>query len=190
MALRCYGLFSVGSTIKTLNATRSTLVYCVCQTRSLVGGHQAHAVRLNRPRPVPGFSGKRHLNRPAKPGTCSDLSEYQHPLRGLNLQTLVCCAPKPETSLEVIRRTPCGLCRPVGASTGRGLSRFFGEAASQQAGEAGISTSPLGGVSTSATRSQPSTLYVAHPNPKPLWRLSGARRASQQAAKRHLNRPA
>ncbi len=32
---------------------------------------------------------------------------------------------KPEASLEAIRRTPCGLCRPVGASTGRDLSRFF-----------------------------------------------------------------
>ncbi len=59
------------------NPQRYTLNPCMLRTRtrSLFGGH------LNRPRPVPVFSGKRHLNRPAKPG-------YQHPLRGLNLQTL------------------------------------------------------------------------------------------------------
>ncbi len=69
--------------------------------------------------------------------------------------------PKPEASLEAIRRMPCGLCRPVGASTGRDLSRFFGEAASQQAGEAGISTS--------AVRSQPSNPQPAQAVfPKPL----------------------
>ncbi len=59
------------------NPQRYTLnpCYCVCQTRSLFGAIST------RPRPVPGFSGKRHLNRPAKPA-------HQHPPSGLNLQPL------------------------------------------------------------------------------------------------------
>ncbi len=52
-----------------------------------------------RPRPVPVFSGKRHLNRPAKPGACSDLSEYQ--------QAVTC--PDFSGKRHLNRRTPCGL---------------------------------------------------------------------------------
>ncbi len=75
-----------------------------------------------------------HLNKAA---TCPDFSGKRH----LN------------------RRTPWSLCRPVGISTGRDLSRFFGEAASQRAGKAGASTS--------AARSQPSKpLYVAPAKPE------------------------
>ncbi len=55
------------------------------QTRSLFGGHQAHAADLSAPQQAatcPGFSGKQHLNRPAKPASQPAAK------RRLNLQTL------------------------------------------------------------------------------------------------------
>ncbi len=97
----------------TSGAERYTLNPCMlrAQTRSLFGGHQAHAADLSAPQQAatcPDFSGKRHLNRPAKPA-------YQHPLRGLNLQPSTCTSSFSQT-------TPFFVCFPLSDFfSGRGI---------------------------------------------------------------------
>ncbi len=108
-----------------------------CQPRSLFGGH------LNKAATCPDFSGKRHLNRRTPWSLCRPVGISTTSAASLNLQTLVCCTCKP--------RSPFGghLNRPR-------LVPVFGAAASQQAGEAGVSTSR-------EAASQPSNPQPAQP---------------------------